>query len=189
MEPRGGARWGGAPVSMTTSRAAEVGGRVLQPGDPRGPAYRVAALQIAVLVAKGRDVDLHGRGGAAPLTAPPHRVGRPASRSPPGARAARGARPGPGSAARGRRARAMWGSAGPRCGACRAVRISWARRGGACGPESASAGVRGHAGRHPGRSSPAGSGGLRGATRDWEAAEEGKRRRFEMLPSLLGFSF
>ena len=94
MEPRGGARGGGAPVSMTTSRAAEVWG-VLQPGDPRGPAYRVAALQIAVLVAKGRDVDLHGRGGAAPLTAPPHRVDRPASRSPPGARAARGARPGP----------------------------------------------------------------------------------------------
>lgn len=60
--------------------------------------------------------------------------------------------------------------------------------GGACGPESASAGVRGHAGRHPGRSSLAGSRGLRGATGDWEAAEEGKPRRLEMLPTLLRLS-
>lgn len=61
--------------------------------------------------------------------------------------------------------------------------------GGACGRESASAGVRGHAGRHPGRSSPPGSGGLRNATPDWEATEGEKRLRFEMLPSLLLLSF
>lgn len=37
---------------------------------------------------------------------------------------------------------------------------------------------------------PAGSeGDLWGATGDWEAAEEGRRRRFEMLPSLLRLSF
>lgn len=128
-----GARWGGAPVSMTTALAGWGGTSGV--GEPAGMAYRVAALQIAVLVAKGRDVDLHGRCGAAPLLAPQHRAVRPASRCPPGARArtAQGARPGPGSAARGQRARAAWGSAGPRHWAFRAARISWAREAGLAG--------------------------------------------------------
>ncbi|MEJ1276560.1 hypothetical protein NN561_007466 [Cricetulus griseus] len=45
-------------------------------------------------------------------------------------RAAGGARPGPGLVARGRRERTAWDSAGPRRGACRAARISWAREAG-----------------------------------------------------------
>lgn len=107
MEPGGRALGRGSRLHDDRSGGVEWG--YIGGGGIAGTAYRVAALQIAVLVAKGRDVDLHGRGGAAPLSAPQHRAGRPASRCPPGARtrAAQGARPGQGSAARGQRARAV----------------------------------------------------------------------------------
>lgn len=148
---------------MTTSRVAEVGG--LQLGDPRGPAYRVAALQIAVLVAKGRDVDLHGRSGDAPLTAPPHRVGRPASRSLLGARARRevrgpdlgrrrgvggrgwrGAPRGRGVGPAGRRGSAGPGRRGLRAGVCIG---GCARPRGAPPGSLQPSGLRGSAERHP----------------------------------------
>lgn len=157
-------------------RAGGVVGGTSGVGEPAGTAYRVAALQIAVLVAKGRDVDLHGRCGAAPLLAPQHRAVRPASRCPPGARArtAQGARPGPGSAARGQRARAAWGSAGPRHWAFRAARINWAREAGLAGRSlhrRVCAATRGAATQvSPALRAPD----LRGATREWEPVEDGK---------------
>lgn len=187
MEEGGGWSPGGAlgrGSRLHDDRAGGVVGGTSGVGEPAGTAYRVAALQIAVLVAKGRDVDLHGRCGAAPLLAPQHRAVRPASRCPPGARArtAQGARPGPGSAARG-----AAGAGGVGLGGAEALGLQGGADqlgpgGGACGPESVPAGVRGHAGRrHPGLSCPAGSG---SAGRHPRVGASGGRKMiaFEIVP-------
>lgn len=135
-------------------------------GGPAGTAYRVAALQVAVLVAKGRDVDLHGRAGAAPHSPPGRTVqaAPPPAPLPARARAAGGARPGDRGRRRRRRRRRDGGRG--RSGARRGRGVGPAGRRGSAGPgrRGLRTGVctggcaRPRAGRHPGLSCPAGSG-------------------------------